>query len=484
MRNSETDGRQQQGASTWRRKYGQRHKLCRVTQFPAGVREPKRVRIYSRQEHFVLQWWEPGEKRTLSERVDDDLIAAIYKAREIDDRLASVKSSGRKKRIRHVMAVAGFLKNLENRADAGEIDVATVSRYTSSLTRHYIPFTEQPEIQRQYPHLGSANREFRQAFAAFLNNRSISPNGHTNATPRVMKSQRYVLDVARALYQWAIDAGKGALLPEGFTNPFADRPRQSTSVAFNPMRQLDINEAMAIDLVGACNVFQLSLFAPLLLFGLRPGELGWLLTSHISDGWVKVACIPELDYVTKGRRDKQFPVPAILAKIWQPMLQRPGLLYRRLAAENGETRPVLANASLAELVESFEERRRHESSNSAAARRNIRDGLMKEAGQLRYQHIKLQFTKLATQLGWPPAATIKDLRHLFSTSLENAGVPEFHRRYLMGQSFGKAPIVAYTHILKESLKEHFKRALNTSLSGIVQAIVRRFDDLSAEEAGA
>jgi len=471
--------RQPASESAWRQRYSERHKLERITQFPRGVRAPKRVRIYARREHFLLQWWEPREKRTFSERVDDDLIAAIFKAREIDDRLVNVKSSGRKQRMSHPLAIEGFLADLERRADAGEIDVATVKRYQSALVRHYAPFVDQSDIQRRYPYLADADRDFQRSFATFLQNRPIHPNGHANSKPRTMKSQQYVLDVVRALYLWAMDSERGALLPEGFVNPFADRIRKSQTVAFDPMRELDISHAMAIDLVQACDPFQLSLFAPLLLFGLRPGELGWLLAPNIRDGWLKVACVVELEYVTKGRRDKQFPIPTTVGQIWKPLEQRTGFLYRQRGIECGDGNPPLVQASLADLVESFEVRRRQAEDRSALGLRKVRDDLMKDAGQLQYQHVKLEFDKLAKELKWPKSATLKDLRHLFSTALESAGVPEFHRRYLMGQSFGNAPIVAYTHILKESLSEHFQRALDTTLGDISEAIAHKIKDLAA-----
>ena len=52
----------------------------------------------------------------------------------------------------------------------------------------------------------------------------------------------------------------------------------------------------------------------------------------------------------------------------------------------------------------------------------MRDQLMKQQGQLNYDHIRREFGKLSNQLGCN-GRTCKDLRHLFSTCLENAGVP-------------------------------------------------------------
>jgi hypothetical protein len=42
------------------------------------------VRIYARQDHHVLQFWDPAAKKTLYDRVHGDLIDAIARARDLD----------------------------------------------------------------------------------------------------------------------------------------------------------------------------------------------------------------------------------------------------------------------------------------------------------------------------------------------------------------------------------------------------------------
>src|SRR5437868_2951870 len=79
---------------TWSERYGQKHKLCWIRAFPPGIVPPKRVRIYQRSGHYVLQWWDPAAKGNLSDRIDGDLVAAIARARQIEERLENFKSSG------------------------------------------------------------------------------------------------------------------------------------------------------------------------------------------------------------------------------------------------------------------------------------------------------------------------------------------------------------------------------------------------------
>jgi DDE superfamily endonuclease len=60
-------------------------------------------------------------------------------------------------------------------------------------------------------------------------------------------------------------------------------------------------------LAKACDSYQLRLFVPMLLFGLRATEPCLLFREFLDSGWLRVPCLPELDYLTKGRRDKRFP---------------------------------------------------------------------------------------------------------------------------------------------------------------------------------
>ena len=94
---------------------------------------------------------------------------------------------------------------------------------------------------------------------------------------------------------------------------------------------------------------------------------------------------------------------------------------------------------------------------------------------MNYDRIQHEFQGLARQLGWPRQATLKDLRHLFSTTLENSGVAEFYRRYLLGHSPGKSPIVTYTHL--NQLQNQFQKAFDQDLAPIVDAVERRARNL-------
>ncbi len=467
-------------ATSWTARYGERHRLVRIMDFPAGILAPKKVRIYFRRDHYVLQWWDPGEKATLSLRVEGDLVTAIAQARQFDERLLTARSSGqiRKQRTGHTDLVAAFQYDLTRRADASEIDPVTVRRYAAAL-RHYLTFCAQSSTIKAFPNATAVNRDFRLAFTAFLATRSISDNGCEAFSPRPMKGQAFVLDTVRALFEWAADPERGGLLPDGFRNPFRRAGANRSLLQGDPLAQPDITLRMALDLIAACDAWQLRLFAPMLLFGLRAAEPCFLFAEYVKDGWLQVPCNPDLDVKTKGRRSKRFPLPDELNSLWSllPSEGTMGLLYTRRPVAEGLQRPPLLGQSLSELVEEYRRRCARVDQLSALARRRLRDGVLRDGGGLSYDHIEGEFTNLTRRLGWPATATLKDLRHLFATAMNNAAMPEAYRRYLMGHAPSRAAIVAYTHL--HELNRHYAEALHKEWPDLVAAINRRVAELTA-----
>jgi integrase len=130
---------------------------------------------------------------------------------------------------------------------------------------------------------------------------------------------------------------------------------------------------------------------------------------------------------------------------------------------------------LAELVEEYRRRCAAARSLDAAQRARLRDKVLRDAGGLRYDHIEGEFATLARRLGWPASATLKDFRHQFSTGLENAGVPEYYRKYLMGHAPGRAALVGYTHLNR--LRDHYEIALQREWPALRAALEARAIEL-------
>lgn len=458
---------------SWAERYGDKHRWRRFVAFPAGLTPPKKVRVYQRDGHFLLNWWDPSDRKNRSERVSGDLLAALTRARAIDERVATVRTAGAgvMRRVGHADLIERYLADLERRADAGEIDPKTVRRYAGAL-RHYAAFVDQPAIAKRYPAAGTINREFRLEFTSFLTTREVTGNGRPGDARR-MRSPEFVADAVRSLFAWACAPDRGGLLPEGFRNPFLRSGARGPVLKGDPLAAPDVTLPMAVELVGACDAFQLRLFVPPLVFGLRAAEPCALFADHLRDGWLSVPCVPELGLLTKGRRDKRFPLLERLEPFWELFRaeKQHGLLLERRAVIEGGAPAPLRGASVAGLIGEYQSRCGRADVKTAADRARVRAGVLRDAGGLDYDHVQAEFTKVASGLGWPAAATLKDLRHLFATTLTNAGVPEGYVRYLMGHAPGKAALVAYTHL--DQLRRHYATAMERECEPLLDAINRR-----------
>ncbi len=468
-----------QGGS-WSERYGERHRWQRLAIMPPGITAPKKVRVYQRGNGYLLNWWDPGAKRNLSERVDGDLLAALARARQIDDRVTSVRTAGigSARRISMPDLTAKFLTDLTRRSDAGEISSNTVSRYRSAL-EHLLAYCASPSVGNKFSSAGSVNREFRLGLAAFLSNTQVSGNGSAKATKHPMRGHEFVLDTVRAMYEWAADSTRGGLLPSGFASPFLRNSQSRAVLKGDPLAAPDITLPMAIELVNACDAFQLRLLVPVLLFGLRAAEPCILFAENVTDDWLKVPCIPELGIVTKGRRDKRFPLIEELRPFWRLMRteREQGLLHERRAVQDGRENAPHRTASLSELIAEYRQRCADAKNTTALDRDRIRERLLKDAGGIDYDHIQDEFTTLATRLGWSSAATLKDLRHQFATAMNNAAMPEAYRKYLLGQAPGRAAITAYTHL--NDLPRHYAEAVRREWTPLMTAVNSRVAEVAA-----
>jgi integrase len=460
--------------SDWSQHYGDKHRMRRISHWPAGIRPPRKVRVYFRGDHLLLQWWEPTQRKNVAERIDGDLVAALARAREIEERLMDTRNSGQvSRRLRHRELVECYLQDLRQRCDAGEVQPSTVSRYAAALA-YYCKFTDQSEIQRRFPYAVKSDRQFALALATFLKDLYISPNGKRGSATRPMQSHEFAWDAVRTVYHWASDPERGKCLPEYFRNPFHRRDRRSQPTR-DPIGEPDITVEMALKLLKACDFYQLRLFVPLLFFGLRAEEPVYLFHEYVEGSWLKVPCNPLLAYTTKGKRDKRLPLIEPVKWLLESNGKNHGLLYCRRHVLNCREAPVLPDVSLAGLQAELESRLRAENTTSAVRRHQIRDQLLHEAGGIDYDRIEGEFRMIAGALLWPKTATLKDLRHLFLTMLSNAGLSEPYRQYLTGHALSDVPVMRYTHL--NQVREQYLQALERQWPALLDSLKSRVAEL-------
>ncbi len=463
--------RHKQTSDVWFARYSKRHRLVRVKKMPNGVRPPRKVRIYRRRDHTLLQWWEPSTKRTHSLRVEGDLLDALAKAREIDERLTNFKRSGHCSRRLTVLALTEkYLEDIRKRTDAGQLAVAS-DRRTRSALGHFQTFAQGPPISTRYAVAHSVDRAFVLEFEAWLRQRRVCANGRgDSASGRLMASADLVIDIVRSMFHWAADPERGNLLPAGFINPFRRHGQRSRKAQRDPLGEPDVDVAMAAEFLKACDSYQLRLFAPIIMWGLRPTEAIWMFRESMDGTFLRHTCIDDLNYTTKGVRNKSLPLIEPLSQLLASGAKE-GLVLRRRAVEEGREQPTLVGRSQQELIQAYQKRCGEQSATTANDRQRVRDQVLYDAGALTYKRIQGEFIQIAQQLSWPSSATLKDFRHLCQTALDNGGMTREERQYLMGQSLGTAAITAYIHINK--LPEHYTRAVESEMAPILQVLRER-----------
>ena len=84
--------------------------------------------------------------------------------------------------------------------------------------------------------------------------------------------------------------------------------RHATTPVAVAIGEPDITVDMAVEFLEACDAYQLRLFGPMAIYGLRASEPCLLFHEHLRGDWLDVPCLPELAYYTKGRREKRLPI--------------------------------------------------------------------------------------------------------------------------------------------------------------------------------
>ena len=248
------------------------------------------------------------------------------------------------------------------------------------------------------------------------------------------------------------------------------------------MSQPALNVRDIVRLIEVADTYQLILLLPLTLYGLRASEPCYLLVEdwNRKDWLLTVSCAPDLEYKTKGRTAKTFPVPPILDRLLiLATSERAGgpLLPSRSHFEGrNAVSPLLVTKQ--QMIGEYH--RRIEGDCSARQRLKTLDGLFREAGAVTYDQISREFHHLIRRANLPTKATLKSLRHLFAAALEKANISYFTRKYFMGHRVRRDPLAVYTSMDFEEIRSEFDRLLSGPMAPILTAAARRMRQLVKE----
>jgi integrase len=393
---------------------------------PAGhtrdvvVERVGKVTIYRRGDTYCLYYRQGG--LTHRRKVDGNLAVARATAHKVltaldDNRPSPVAYT----RISPDELVAGYLAAV---ADVQKLSLRTQDRYRAALQR----FTDYCQSAR----IVSADRvdvATVEGFVAWLRGAKRARNGAANGRRKdayQLGGVKFILATCQTAFNWA---ARRRMLPPYAENPFAavgvdrlkDRPADAAPRVFSP----DQERAF----FAACDDWQRPLFAVLAAYGLRVGELTHLLVEDVdlaADQFV-VRSKPWLFWQVKTGKERRLPLVPATRPLFERALggRRSGFVFVNRPPKRGRSgvEELAGGTSLRSVVE--RELAAFDSANPGGGerkRKRVAVAVARRYGQIPEKRVREEFMALTRQIGCPEFTRAHDLRHLFTTRAQAAGV--------------------------------------------------------------
>jgi integrase len=411
-------------------------------------------------------------------RVGRDLAAAKQLAAQINGQLASDAPAALSYRPVSIDELrSGWLDHHEHVARSS---IQTVRRYRAA-TEHLERFLNQERVPRSTAHF---RLEHAEKFVKYLRSIQVHPNGHAKSATRPLldKGIKFILEACRAMFGYAIK--------HRHLSPYADNPFQALELDRLPIEDSKpivlLTDDQEAKFLGACDDWQLQIFATLLFTGIRPGELCHLLLPHDIDweaGLLKIRNKPRLGWQVKTRDEREIPLIEPLLKLLRRHVgdrdAGPVFLQRRYCAGSVPAIGFVDEQQLQRLVEeATEERQLHENRVvGSKTRHSLQKSHWRQAGALRPERIRNEFIRCCDEAGLAGFSCVKILRHQFATALQEGNVDPLIRCELMGHSTsgkhggGLGMTARYTHSRLETKRQQLARAM--ALASSLQVLVDR-----------
>ncbi len=334
--------------------------------------------------------------------------------------------------------------------------LATVKRYRAA-TQHLVDFIESCGKAIKAHEVSVAR------FVAFLRQREVSPNGHSNSIRRRLTEHglRFVLEVCRSLY---VFAGKQRHLPPFTANPFSDLNLNRIKAA-DSKPVFVFTEAKAIGFLTQADDWAFGIHAMLALTGMRPGELAHLLVEDLDldAGWIQITNKSDLDWQIKTRNQRRIPLILELCALLRKILggRKYGLVFVRSQFGRRATHQLcLSRAAMAKLL--CERLANTENNADRVVKSRVAAGVWRDVGLVHPDLIRNSYLRLAAP--FDAGSCPKSWRHSFATLLQDANVDLLIRQITLGHQpqggDGALGITTtYTHTRPETQAREIERAL-------------------------
>jgi integrase len=350
--------------------------------------------------------------------------------------------------------------------------LATVRRYRAA-TQHLENFVAQ---QPRQPRLHEARPD---AFAVYLRNLEVAPNGHPHSAKRKLRDKgiQYILETCRSMFTFAL---KRRHLPPYVSNPFSELPLDRFKIEdAKPIFVFTADTKLAF--FKAASDWTFPIHFALAKTGLRVGELTHLLIEEVDldGGWLHVRNKTELGWRIKTGRERSVPLLQEVVSVLRAVIgkRRAGPVFLREKLVGKTPKLVGGRAELeAVLRDRIVAARARGDTLGRADQQALARKVWWEAGEVKTDMVRKSFMRIMVSIGHPEATCPKSWRHSFATLLQDENVDPLIRQQTLGHKptngSGLGMTGNYTHTRPETQRQQIEQALRRWPASLAYAMER------------
>jgi integrase len=413
-----------------------------------------KVTVYKRGNTYFLYYRQGGV--TQRRKVDGNLAVARATAHKVVNALDEGRPSPiAYNRTSPEKMVEGYLDAVAN---VQKLALRSGDRYRAALDR-FLDFCRSARIGT----IDAVQQATVEDFVKWLRGQKRTRNGVASGKRASYQvgGVRFILSTCRTAFNWA---ARRRMLPP-FQNPFL---LFGIDKLTDPAEKVDkvrvFTPEQEAAFFTACDGWQKAVFSVLAAYGLRVGELCHLLVEDVDliNGSFAIRSKPWLYWTTKTGRERCLPLLAGTREIFQEAIggRKTGFVFSNKEFAAGRRRPAWTFASAA----AFRSHAEKVVADLLAADPGLGEREQKRAvvafcrsmGQIPEKRLRCEFMGLTAKIGCPELSRPHDLRHLFSSRAQAAGINPILVQDILGHTTLEMTR-HYTHLGVEAKREALQR---------------------------
>ena len=218
----------------------------------------------------------------------------------------------------------------------------------------------------------------------------------------------------------------------------------------------------------ACKSWQKSIFLTLASYGLRLGELTHLLFEDVDlvNDVVVIRSKPWLFWNVKNGRERKLPLLPGMKEVFETVIasRKAGFVFRNEEFAKGSSRPACTFTFTFTSAQNFKAHVEKLSAEFLLANPDSDERAQKRAvvtfcrsmGQIPEKRVRCEFMEVTRKIGCPEFTRVHDLRHLFTSRAQAAGINPILVQDLLGHTTLEMTR-RYTHLGIDSKREALEK---------------------------